>query len=287
MDQNPSELCIEFAEILDSTPSVVNGVCLATRSRTNLHPVVLGRKAESFMFIPQAFSFENIDREGKALCLGETVILEEEINPFMSMLRKHGIIVTALHNHWLFDKPRLMYMHFESTDHPITFAKKVKDAMSVLITQNVGVAQRGMIHDANVANLCDRFNNILDGATHTSENGMCMVMKSRTNIKPIVRGRTGQSFLLIPQMFTFESMTSDGLALCTGETVILQSEINRFISKLREHDIIVTAVHNHWLFDKPRLMFMHFESIDEPIAFAKKVRDALRVLTTKEVCPKK
>ena len=44
------------------------------------------------MFIPQAFSFENIDRDGKGLCLGETVIFEEEINPFMSKLREHNII---------------------------------------------------------------------------------------------------------------------------------------------------------------------------------------------------
>ncbi|MDD9781382.1 DUF1259 domain-containing protein [Priestia megaterium] len=87
-------------------------------------------------------------------------------------------------------------------------------------------------------------------------------------------------------MFTFESMTGDGEALCSGETVILQTEINPFISKLREHDIIVTAVHNHWLFDQPRLMFMHFESIDQPLSFARKVKDALSVLTTRPVYPK-
>ncbi|MCI4128733.1 DUF1259 domain-containing protein [Bacillus paralicheniformis] len=34
---------------------------------------------------------------------------------------------------------------------------------------------------------------------------------------------------------------------------------------LREHDLIVTSLHNHWLFDKPRLMYIHFESIDKPI----------------------
>lgn len=288
MDHNPSELCEEFAEILNSTPSVVNGVCLATRSRTNIHPVVLDRKAESFMFIPQAFSFESMDREGRALCLGETVILQEEINPFMSKLRKHGIIVTAVHNHWLFDQPRLMYMHFESIDYPLSFAKKVRDAMKELITHDVGIGSTSSRnHQGSVANLCDRFNEILDGAMHTAENGVCMVMKSRTNIKPVVLGRSGRSFLLTPQMFTFESMTRDGFALCSGETVILQSEINRFISKLREHDIIVTAVHNHWLFDKPRLMYMHFEAIDHPLSFAKKTRDALSVLTTKEVRPKK
>ena len=118
---------------------------------------------------------------------------------------------------------------------------------------------------------------------HTFENEQCIFMKSRLNIRPEVLGRLGRSFLLIPQMFTFESMTDDGRALCSGETVILQEEINPFISVLREHDIIVTAVHNHWLFENPRLMFMHWESIDRPLTFARKVRDALSVLTTREV----
>jgi hypothetical protein len=81
-------------------------------------------------------------------------------------------------------------------------------------------------------------------------------------------------------------MTGDGQALCSGETVILQTEINPFITRLREHGIIVTAVHNHWLFDQPRLMFMHFESIDQPLSFARKVKDALSVLTTRQVYPK-
>ena len=101
----PSRLCQEFARILNSTPAVINGVCTATRSRTDLRPTVLGRRAESFMFVPQAFSFEGVDEEGRALCLGETVILQEEINPFISRLRKNGILVTAFHNHWLFDEP--------------------------------------------------------------------------------------------------------------------------------------------------------------------------------------
>jgi hypothetical protein len=301
MDMNPSNLCNEFARILGSTPSVVNGVCLATRSRTNLHPVVLGRKAEAFMFVPQAFSFEDIDRDGNGLCLGETVILQKEIEPFMSRLREHGIIVTALHNHWLFDHPRLMYMHFESIDDPLSFARKVRDAMKVLISHDVygksssrndefNNSYQSMFFESklrgkkmNPSDICDEFNRILGGTMHTFENEQCTVMRSRLNIKPEVLGRLGRSFLLIPQMFTFESMTDDGRALCSGETVILQEEINPFISVLREHDIIVTAVHNHWLFEDPRLMFMHWESIDNPLTFARKVRDALSVLTTKEV----
>ncbi|HBZ11645.1 MAG TPA: DUF1259 domain-containing protein [Bacillus bacterium] len=295
MGTDPSRLCKEFAKILGSTPSIVNGVCTATRSRTNLHPVVLGRPAESFMFVPQAFSFENVGRGGKALCLGETVILQEEINPFMSKLREHGIIVTAVHNHWLFDKPRLMYMHFESIEEPLIFARKVRDAMRVLTTRQIHVEssshhqesedQSVKINKERQSNssLCDQFSRILNGEMHTFEDGQCIVMRSRHNIRPVVLGKQGRSFLLIPQMFTFESMSADGRALCSGETVILQEEINPFISKLREHGIIVTAIHNHWLFDHPRLMYMHWVSIDRPLNFARKTRDALSVLTNRPV----
>ena len=283
----PSELCQEFARILGATPSVINGVCTATRSRTNIHPVVLGRRAESFMFVPQAFSFENIDREGRALCLGETVILQDEINPFITRLREHDIIVTALHNHWLFDEPRLMYIHFESIDEPLDFARKVSDALEVLTTRNIGRSSRArQATDRRAEELCEEFHEILGGMS-TFEDGVCMVMNSRTNILARILGRRTRSFLALPQMFVFESLSSDGRALCSGETVILQEELNPFIDILREHNIIVTAFHNHWLFENPRLMYIHFEKIDRPLEFARDVRDALEVLTTREVRPNK
>lgn len=279
----PSELCVRFARILDSTPSVINGVCTATRSRTNIRPTVLGRAAESFMFVPQAYSFENVDRKGRALCLGETVLLEEEVNPFMSRLRECGIKVTALHNHWIFEKPRLMYMHFQSIDEPLDFARKVRNANKVLTDLKVGGSNHGFTPSSDRAEeVCNRFNQIL-GGTNTFEDGVCMVMDSRLNIISRIMGIRSRSFLTLPQMFNFESFTPDGKALCSGETVILQEEINPFISKLRESNIKVTGFHNHWLFENPRLMYIHFVKIDNPIRFAKDVRDALDVLTDRIV----
>lgn len=284
-NMQPSKLCQQFAKILNATPSVINGVCTATRFRSNLHPIVLGRRAESFLFIPQAFSFENVDSEGRALCLGETVILQDEINPFISLLRANGIIVTALHNHWLFEEPRLMFIHFESIDRPLSFARKVREALEVLTTRDSSFQNRSTRMDSETEVLCEEFNEILEGTMHTFENGICTVSRSRLNIMPRVLGRRGKSFLLNMQMFSFESLTSDGRALCAGETVILQEELNPIIDRLRQHNIIVTAFHNHWLFENPRLMYIHFEKIDNPIRFARGVRDALSVLTNREVRP--
>lgn len=132
-----SPLCQRFAAILGARAQIINGVCTASRVRNNIRPVILGKRSRSFLAIPQAFSFESIGRDGRGLCLGETVILTAEINPFISRLRRHHIKVTALHNHWLFDKPNLWYIHFEKKERPLVFAREVRDALSVLTTRIV------------------------------------------------------------------------------------------------------------------------------------------------------
>jgi hypothetical protein len=129
--ESKAQLCREFARILDGEGSIVNGVCLVQKFR-DIKFTILGRKTNSPLVNPQFFSFENLDRKGNALNLGETVLLQEEINPLLTELRKRNIIVTAIHNHWLFDEPRAMYMHFESVEPPLQFARKVRDAFRVL-----------------------------------------------------------------------------------------------------------------------------------------------------------
>lgn len=132
-----SPLCRQFASILRAQPMIINGVCTASSVRNNIRPLILGKRSRSFLTIPQAFSFESIGRDGRALCLGETVILTAEINPFISRLRRHGIKVTALHNHWLFTNPNIWYIHFEKNAQPLNFARNVRNALNVLTTRVV------------------------------------------------------------------------------------------------------------------------------------------------------
>jgi len=126
------KLCQQFARILGGNGSVdENGVCLVQKFR-DIDFTILGRETRSPLVVPQFFTFENLDRKGNALNLGETVLLQEEVNPLLTELRKRDIIVTALHNHWLFEEPRAMYMHFESIEPPLEFARKVREAFKVL-----------------------------------------------------------------------------------------------------------------------------------------------------------
>lgn len=134
--RNFCRTCNEFADILGAEIlSTAENVCTVTFMR-DIDAEILGRTTHSPLALSALFSFESPDNRGRTLNLGETVILQEEINEFISILRGKGILVTALHNHWLFEEPRLMYIHFESIDRPLDFARKVAEALEVLRRTN-------------------------------------------------------------------------------------------------------------------------------------------------------
>jgi hypothetical protein len=91
-------------EVIQSTPA-----CVIMRLRDDIRATILGRRTISPLALPFMLSFEN-----NGLNLGETVLLQREVNPMLDALRRRGLIVTAFHNHWLFEEPRLMYMHWEN-----------------------------------------------------------------------------------------------------------------------------------------------------------------------------
>src|SRR6266478_346165 len=67
--------------------------------------------------------------DGKAAITGDFVLVDKEVNPVARALRRHGIDVTALHNHGLLDMPRLFYMHFWANDDPVKLAQGLKAAL--------------------------------------------------------------------------------------------------------------------------------------------------------------
>lgn len=125
-------LCDQFARILGGESEIEAGpVCFVTRM-TNLTETILGRKTRSPLVQMQMFSFESLDSSGRALCLGETAVHQNQVNRLISNLRNRGIKVTAIHNHWLKENPRLMYMHWEAVMNPVVFARRTKDSIRFL-----------------------------------------------------------------------------------------------------------------------------------------------------------
>lgn len=126
---NFQTLCQQFAHVLNGKHEVKNGVCTVEIER-KIPVTIQGRPAHSEMEIE--VMFESLDQAGNALNRGEIVILEEEVPYFIHSLVQNGIMISALHNHWLYTKPTILYIHFQSIEPPLTFAHKVSAAIRTL-----------------------------------------------------------------------------------------------------------------------------------------------------------
>lgn len=121
MDQSGS-MCEYLANILGGKGHMEDGVCTVMRDRKDIRATIAGRPFHS---VSHMFDFEEPDAEGKALITGEMVFLETEVPRAVSMLTALGVIVSAIHTHWLYDNPKLIYLHIEATMNPTAFATGV------------------------------------------------------------------------------------------------------------------------------------------------------------------
>src|SRR6266581_3053206 len=69
---------------------------------------------------------------GNDVMMGDLVLLEDEVNPVMSALLSNGLEVTALHNHFFFESPRIFYMHVHGHGKAADLARMVKPALDLI-----------------------------------------------------------------------------------------------------------------------------------------------------------
>src|SRR6059058_3806317 len=69
---------------------------------------------------------------GNDVMMGDLVLLEDEVNPVMSALLANGLEVTALHNHFFFESPRIFYMHVHGHGKAADLARMIKPALDLI-----------------------------------------------------------------------------------------------------------------------------------------------------------
>lgn len=125
MASNDELICQKFARIIGGQEGFAGGKCVATINRNEIKAKILGKRFR----VTSSFSFESRDKTGQALCLGRVALLQSEVENFVALIIKQGIIVSSIHNEWLFDDPNLIYVNIETVDDPLVFAKKVRKAL--------------------------------------------------------------------------------------------------------------------------------------------------------------
>lgn len=123
-------LCRRAARLFGGMSHCENGICTIAFLRRGPDPRSLSRSRRGAPVVFMGFlSFQEPDRRGRALCLGETLLVEGRADPLLNRLRRLHIRVTAVHNNWVFERPRLMYCHFEAVRDPLRFAEQVAEAI--------------------------------------------------------------------------------------------------------------------------------------------------------------
>jgi hypothetical protein len=189
----------------------------------------------------------------RAMVMGDLVLLDAEVPAVMSRLFAGGLEVTAVHNH-LNEIARALRQALSASGTPLGGgAPPTAAGGPALDTSPIEQALGRQGRDAG--------------------GGVFQFSVGRAE------GITAMGHPLLPAMgvatvINFQP-TGGGKAAITGDFVLLDREVNAVARTLRQHGIDVTALHNHGLFDTPRLFYMHFWAVDDPTRLAQALRAAL------------
>ena len=126
----------------------------------------------------------------------------------------------------------------------------------------------------------------LKGKTNEKE-GVYKITFPRNDVKVVVDGWTMLPFMGLGTWAAF-TPTKDG-AMVMGDTVLFEDEVNAAMSAALNNGLNVTALHNHFFFDHPKVYFMHMEgegTADKLAAAARKVYDAIKQIRAASPNPK-
>ncbi|QDA60421.1 DUF1259 domain-containing protein [Hymenobacter jejuensis] len=210
--------------------------------------------------------------DGKsAMLMSDMVLLQEEVAPLMSAALANGLEIGAVHNHFFYEEPRIFYMHLHGMGTPADLARKFATTLkdSKLLPANQPPSPAAPAAQAgNTATSAA-------GATPTGKELFDLpaldkiVGYSGTVNGPTYKYTIGRDDLQVVMMNT-EMTAAIGLnswasfagaaaaAHIAGDIAMLEHEVNPVIKALRAHNLEVVAVHNHMLFDQPRMMFLHY-----------------------------
>ena len=236
--------------------------------RTDLKVTLDGVELKPGFALGSWLAFEKMGDQG--MVMGDLVLTMDEVAPVMTQLAAGGIEVTGLHNHLLRNQPFTMYMHVQGNGDPVKLAAALHTALAESKTP-LGSAPAAPA--AGAPPQIDLDTAALDqtlGAKGTNNGGVYQFSIPRA--EPIKdSGMDVPPPLGSANAINFQP-TGGGKAAITGDFVLIAKEVNPVLKALREHEIEVTAIHNHMLDDQPHLYFMHFWANDD----AKKLAEGLK-----------
>jgi Domain of Unknown Function (DUF1259). len=203
--------------------------------------------------------------------MGDLVLLEDQVNPVMSTALENGLQVTALHNHFFWDTPKVMFMHIGGMADQEALATAVgKVFAKIRDTSGVkGGAPSGNIDPAKTTLAPEKIEAVL-GAKGELKDGVYKVVIGRV---AKMDGAEIGSTMGVNTWAAFAG--SDDEAVVDGDFAMLESELQAVLKALRAAGINVVAIHQHMTGETPRIMFLHYWGVGPTAALAGGLKAAL------------
>ena len=205
------------------------------------------------------------------MVMGDIVLLEDQVNPVMSAALDNGLEVTALHNHFFWDTPKVMFMHVGGMGEEKVLAGAVGKVFARLKETAGG---KGEVLTADI----DPAKTSLTPAKVEA----VLVYKGdlKDGVYKVVIGRTtkmgGHTVGKAMGVNTWAAFAgSDDKAVVDGDFAMLESEVQAVLKALRGGGIDVVAIHNHMTNENPRIVFLHFWGVGPTENLAKTIKAAL------------
>ncbi len=208
---------------------------------------------------------------GDTMVMGDMVLLEDQVNPVMSAALDNGLEVTALHNHFLWDSPKILFMHIGGMGDESTLASavgKVFDEIEKTKTYKSDV--RKVQLDPSQTTLDPNDLDKIFGTKGQMSGGVYKVVFGRTTQ---MNGQTVGNAMGVNTWATF--IGSDEMAVADGDFAMYEGEVQTVLKTLRKADINIVAIHNHMIMEQPRVIFLHFWGVGKAADIAYGLKTAM------------
>jgi hypothetical protein len=256
---------------LAGTFNKAENVFKVSKPRTDVKPTVDRWTLPPFMGITSYAAFMPI--AGGTMVMGDTVLLEDEVNPAMSAALDGGLEVTALHNHFFFDQPKIYFMHIGGmgdTTRMATAVKAVYDRIAQVRAARPSLSSAFPGDIASTSSISAGPIEEVFGVKAQSSNGMVKVVLGR---KATMHGIEIGNEMGVNTWAAFAG--SDQQAVVDGDFAMLEGELQTVLKTLRSQGINIVAIHQHMTQETPRYVFLHYWGKGRAVDLARAVKKAL------------
>ncbi len=205
------------------------------------------------------------------MMMGDMVMTEDQVNPVMSVALENGLQVTALHNHFFWDSPKVMFMHIGGMGDPEVLATAVGKVFAKMKETSGGKGEKPYFEiDSSKTTLDPKKIEMILGVKGELKDGVYKLTIGKTTM---MGGHEMGNAMGVNTWAAF--IGSDEKALVDGDFAMLESEVQSVLKALRLSGINIVAIHNHMTMENPRIIFLHYWGIGSTADLSKGLKTAL------------